>query len=43
MRRIDVLNVAFDITPHEYVTAIVTEIGDVREPFDRGLAEALRD
>jgi methylthioribose-1-phosphate isomerase len=28
-----VLNPAFDVTPHEYVTAIITERGVVQEPF----------
>ena len=30
---IDVFNPAFDVTPHGYVTAIVTEIGVLREPY----------
>ena len=34
---IDVLNVAFDVTPSRYVTAIVTESGVVRAPYDEGL------
>ena len=32
-----VLNAAFDITPHDYVAAIITERGVVREPYDPGL------
>jgi methylthioribose-1-phosphate isomerase len=36
------LNPAFDITPAELITAIVTEKGVVRPPFDVGLAEAVR-
>ena len=36
---VDVLNVAFDVTPHTYVTAIVTEMGVVeKRPFGRELA-----
>jgi methylthioribose-1-phosphate isomerase len=35
------LNPAFDITPAELITAIVTEKGVVRPPFGVGLAEAL--
>ncbi|WP_274652343.1 S-methyl-5-thioribose-1-phosphate isomerase [Paenibacillus humicola] len=31
---IKVFNPAFDVTPHEYVTAIVTEKGIIRPPFD---------
>ena len=34
---IDVLNVAFDVTPSRYVTAIVTESGVVRAPYGEGL------
>ncbi|NPV53247.1 MAG: S-methyl-5-thioribose-1-phosphate isomerase [Firmicutes bacterium] len=30
---VDVLNPAFDVTPHEFVTAIITERGLVREPY----------
>ena len=30
-------NPAFDVTPARYVAAIVTELGIVRPPFDRGL------
>ncbi|MFC5700609.1 S-methyl-5-thioribose-1-phosphate isomerase [Cohnella faecalis] len=34
---IAVYNPAFDITPHEYVTAIITEKGIVKAPFSEGL------
>ncbi|MFQ5409767.1 MAG: S-methyl-5-thioribose-1-phosphate isomerase [Anaerolineales bacterium] len=34
-------NPAFDITPHRYVTAIVTENGVVYPPFKRNLARAV--
>ena len=34
----DALNVAFDVTPSRYVTAIVTEHGVVRAPYRKGLA-----
>jgi methylthioribose-1-phosphate isomerase len=30
-------NPAFDITPHKYITAIITEKGIVREPYSLGL------
>jgi methylthioribose-1-phosphate isomerase len=36
---IDVANPAFDITPHSYVTAIVTEAGIARPPYDESLRE----
>lgn len=34
---IKVFNPAFDITPHEYVTAIITEKGIIRAPYTEGL------
>jgi methylthioribose-1-phosphate isomerase len=34
-RGIDVYNPAFDITPHKFITAIVTEKGIIRAPFER--------
>jgi len=37
----DVRNPAFDVTPAELITAIVTEEGVVRPPFADGLAEAV--
>ncbi len=36
---IQVANPAFDITPHSYITAIITEAGIARPPYD----ESLRD
>jgi len=32
---------AFDVTPHRYITAIITEVGVVRPPFIEGLRDAL--
>lgn len=37
---IGVYNPAFDVTPAEYVTAIITEHGVVRAPYEEGLAQA---
>jgi len=37
----DALHPAFDVTPNEYIRAIITEHGIVSTPFDKGLA-ALR-
>ncbi|MNT37989.1 Methylthioribose-1-phosphate isomerase [compost metagenome] len=34
---VKVFNPAFDVTPHEYVTAIITEKGIVRPPFNTNL------
>src|SRR4051794_11594187 len=35
-------NWAFDVTPHDLVTAIVTEAGVLEAPYDRSIAQALR-
>lgn len=32
-----VLNPAFDVTPHRYISAIITEKGVIREPYSDGL------
>jgi methylthioribose-1-phosphate isomerase len=39
---IGVANPAFDVTPHRYVTAIVTERGILRAPYGPALAAAVR-
>jgi methylthioribose-1-phosphate isomerase len=36
-------NPAFDVTPHRYITAIVTERGILRPPYAESLASALRE
>jgi methylthioribose-1-phosphate isomerase len=36
---IDALNPAFDVTPHRYVSAIITERGVVREPYADSLPQ----
>ncbi|MDI6858789.1 MAG: S-methyl-5-thioribose-1-phosphate isomerase [Dehalococcoidia bacterium] len=38
---VEAFNPAFDVTPHRYVSAIITERGIVREPYDEGLARLL--
>lgn len=38
-----VVNPAFDITPHRYVTAIITERGILGEPYERSLKNSFRD
>ncbi len=35
---INVLNPAFDVTPHRYITAIITERGIMRPPFGEGMS-----
>ncbi len=36
---VNVYNPAFDITPHRYVTALITEVGVIRPPYDDNLAK----
>jgi methylthioribose-1-phosphate isomerase len=31
---VDVFNPAFDVTPHRYVTAFITENGVIKPPFN---------
>ena len=33
----DAANPAFDVTPHHYITAIITERGIIREPYGEGI------
>jgi methylthioribose-1-phosphate isomerase len=39
---VSVFNPAFDVTPHEFVTAIVTEVGVARPPYSESLAKLVR-
>jgi methylthioribose-1-phosphate isomerase len=34
---INVINLAFDVTPHRYISAIITDAGVAREPYDASL------
>jgi methylthioribose-1-phosphate isomerase len=34
---VKVINPAFDVTPHRYITAIITERGIIRQPFREGI------
>jgi methylthioribose-1-phosphate isomerase len=38
---IEVANPAFDVTPHPYITAIITESGIIREPYIKRLREMI--
>ena len=38
---VEVANPAFDITPHGYVSAIITERGIVRKPYEIGLRKLI--
>jgi methylthioribose-1-phosphate isomerase len=40
---IPVANPAFDVTPNEYITAIITEKGIIRRPYKKSLRELLKD
>ncbi|MHC1727773.1 MAG: S-methyl-5-thioribose-1-phosphate isomerase [Syntrophobacteraceae bacterium] len=35
------LNPAFDVTPHKYISGIITEIGVLRKPFGKAIRKAL--
>ncbi len=37
----DVANPAFDVTPHKYIAAIITERGIIRKPFGAGIRKVL--
>ncbi|MHB1664624.1 MAG: S-methyl-5-thioribose-1-phosphate isomerase [bacterium] len=39
---VNVLNYAFDITPHKYISAIITEKGIARKPYDKSIAELFK-
>jgi methylthioribose-1-phosphate isomerase len=36
------LNAAFDVTPHHYITGIITEVGILRKPFGKSIREAMQ-
>lgn len=36
---IEVQNPAFDVTPHHYITAIITERGIIKEPYGEGMKD----
>lgn len=40
---IKVFNPAFDVTPHEYVTAIITEKGVIRAPYEANLKKLFEE
>jgi methylthioribose-1-phosphate isomerase len=40
---INVANPAFDVTPHRYITAIITDAGVAREPYDMNLRALFED
>ncbi|MEE9400169.1 MAG: hypothetical protein V3V23_07860, partial [Dehalococcoidales bacterium] len=38
----EVANPAFDVTPHRYLTAIITEKGIIREPYGKGIKSIVK-
>ena len=34
---VEAANPAFDVTPHGYITAIITERGIIKEPYGEGI------
>jgi len=39
---IKVQNPAFDVTPHKYITAIITERGIIKEPYGEGIKRKVK-
>jgi methylthioribose-1-phosphate isomerase len=39
---VPVLNIAFDVTPHRYITGIVTENGIAYPPFKQSLRRMVK-
>jgi methylthioribose-1-phosphate isomerase len=39
---VSVFNPAFDVTPHEFVTAIITDFGVARPPYAESLPKLMR-
>ena len=42
-RGVKIANPAFDVTPHELVTAIITENGVARAPYGKSLARLVKN
>ncbi|MFA5065592.1 MAG: S-methyl-5-thioribose-1-phosphate isomerase [Dehalococcoidia bacterium] len=42
-QKVRAANPAFDVTPHRYITAIVTEKGIIRPPYKRNLKSAMQE
>ncbi len=40
---IEAANPAFDVTPHRYITAIITERGIIREPYEEGIKKIIKE
>ncbi len=38
---IRVLNLAFDVTPHNFISGIITEVGILRKPFGKAIRKAM--
>lgn len=39
---VSALNPAFDVTPHQYITAIITDKGIVKEPYTEGIKSIIK-
>jgi len=39
---INVRNPVFDVTPHRYISAIITELGIIRPPYEEELAKLMQ-
>jgi len=40
---VEAANPAFDVTPHHYITAIITENGIIKEPYGEGIKKIFRN
>lgn len=40
---VDTFNPAFDVTPHNYITGIITEEGIIREPYELSIKEMFKE
>lgn len=42
-KKVETYNPAFDVTPHKYITAFITEEGIIKPPFDKNFKELFED
>lgn len=43
LEKTHIWNPSFDVTPHCHISAIITETGVIRPPYDQGIAQAITD
>lgn len=42
-KEVDTFNPAFDVTPHQFITGIITEVGILRPPYNISIKKAFRE